>query len=133
MPPEAMIADPKYDTSIDIFSYGILMIHTLSGQIPVPQIESIRTEGDRLIPVSESEGQESFLEAIGNDHPLMDLILKCIHNNPEMRANAGEIVDRLACMVEQHPISFTNQLDMIEYVCRLEEQTEGLEREITIT
>ena len=133
MPPEAMIADPKYDTSIDIFSYGILMIHTLSGQIPVPQIESIRTEGDRLIPVSEAERRESFLEAIGNDHPLMDLILKCIHNNPEMRANASEIVDRLACMVEQHPISFTNQLDMIEYVCRLEEQTEGLEREITIT
>ena len=129
MPPEAMIADPKYDTSIDIFSYGILMIHILSGQIPVPQIESIRTEGNRLIPVSEAERRESFLEVIGNDHPLMDLILKCIHNNPEMRANTSEIVDRLACMVEQHPISFTNQLDMIKYIGQLEDQTERLERE----
>jgi serine/threonine protein kinase len=128
MPPEAMIADPKYDTSIDIFSYGILMIHTLSGQIPVPQIESIRTEGDRLIPVSEAERREPFLEVIGKDHPLMDLILKCIHNNPEMRANTVDIVDRLADTVELHPISFTNQLDMIEYISRLEEETEGMER-----
>ncbi len=129
MPPEAMIADPKYDTSIDIFSYGILMIHTLSGKIPVPQIESIRTEGDCLIPVSEAERREPFLEVIGKDHPLMDLILKCIHNNPEMRANTGEIVDRLADTVELHPISFTNQLDMIEYISRLEEEAEGMERE----
>ena len=31
MPPEVMIANPKYNTSIDVFSYGILMIHVLSG------------------------------------------------------------------------------------------------------
>ena len=27
MPPEVMIANPKYDTSVDKFSYGIMMIH----------------------------------------------------------------------------------------------------------
>ena len=37
MPPEVMIADPKYDTSIDAFSYGILMIHVLSGRWSEPQ------------------------------------------------------------------------------------------------
>ena len=129
MPPEVMVAEPNYDTSVDIFSYGILMIHTLSGKMPVPQIGSVRTEGDRLIPVSEAERRESFLEAIGKDHPLIDLILKCIHNNPEKRANSSEIVDQIADMVELHPISFTNQLYMIEYIRQLEERNEALGRE----
>ena len=129
MPPEVMIGDPKYDTSVDVFSYGILMIHTFCGKMPIPQIEPVRTEGDRLIPVSEAERRESFLEAIGKDHPLMGLILKCIHNNPGMRANTSEIVSQVADMVEQYPIQFTNQLDMIEYINQLEEQSEVLERE----
>ena len=38
MPPEVMIANPKYDTSVDEFSYGILMIHMFSGKWPEPQI-----------------------------------------------------------------------------------------------
>ena len=129
MPPEVTVADPKYDTSVDVFSYGILMIHTFSGKMPIPQTEPVRTEGAHLIPVSEAERRESFLEAIGKDHPLMELILKCIHNNPEMRANTSEIVSQLADVAEQHPIQFTNQLDMIEYIDQLEEQREVLERE----
>ncbi len=129
MPPEVMIADPKYDTSVDVFSYGMLMIHTLSGQMPIPQIEPIRTEGDRLIPVSEAERRESFLEAIGKDHPLMELILKCIYNNPGMRTNTSEIVGQLADVVERNPTQFTSQLDMIEYIDRLEEQSEKLKGE----
>ena len=129
MPPEVMIEEPKYNKSVDIFSYGVLMIHVFSGKWPVPQIGQIRTEGSRLIPVSEAERRQSFLQAIGNDHPLMHLIHKCINNNPKMRANTSEIVDQLADMIKQHPIPFTNQLDMIEYISRLEERNDALERE----
>ena len=32
MPPEVMVANPKYDTSVEEFSYGIIMIHMFSGQ-----------------------------------------------------------------------------------------------------
>ena len=112
MPPEVMIANPKYDTSIDEFSYGIIMIHMFSGQWPEPQVGQIRTELDgRMTPVSEAERREVFLRAIGNDHPLMDLILKCIHNHPQRRAHASEIVGQLAEMVLQFPASFANRLD----------------------
>ena len=100
MPPEVMVANPKYDTSVDEFSYGIMMIHIFSGQWPEPQVGQIRAEaGGRMIPVSEAERREVFLRAIGNDHPLMDLILKCIDNYAQARAHASEIVERLAEMV----------------------------------
>jgi FtsZ-binding cell division protein ZapB len=83
-----------------------------SGRWPEPQVGQIRTEPDgRLIPVTEAERREVFLRAIGNDHPLMDLILKCVNNHTQRRAHASEIVGRLAEMVLQFPASFTNRLD----------------------
>jgi hypothetical protein len=89
-----------------------MMIHMFSGQWPEPQVGQIRTELDgRMIPVSEAERREVFLRSIGNDHPLMDLILKCIHNYHKSRAHASEIVGRLAEMVLQFPASFANRLD----------------------
>ena len=113
MPPEVKVANPKYDTSVDIFSYGNLMIHMFSGQWPVPEVGPNRPEpDDRLIPVSEAERREVFLRAIGNDHPLMDLILKCIKNNPKRRPHTEDIVDRLADLVDCDT-SFDNRLEML--------------------
>ena len=139
MPPEVMVASPKYDTSVDEFSYGIMMIHMFSGQWPEPQVGQIRAEaGGRMIPVSEAERREVFLRAIGNDHPLMDLILKCIDNYAQSRAHASEIVGRLAEMVLQFPASFANRLDEAlrqnEALSRenrdLNKRTETLDKEI---
>ena len=99
MPPEVMIANPKYNTSVDIFSYGIMMIHVFSGSWPAPQVEPIRIELDgRMTPVSEAERRKMFLQAIGNDHPLMDLILRSISNNPRCRPHASEILEQLEDM-----------------------------------
>ena len=36
MPPEVIIANPKYNSSVDEFSYGILMIHIFSSKWPEP-------------------------------------------------------------------------------------------------
>ena len=116
MPPEVMVANPKYDKSVDEFSYGIMMIHMFSGRWPEPQVGQTRIEADRLIPVTEAERREVFLRAIENDHPLMDLILKCINNDPRRRAHASEIVERLAEMVLQFPASFSNRLEMMRQI-----------------
>ena len=130
MPPEVMVANPKYDTSVDEFSYGIMMIHMFSGQWPEPQVGPIRAEPDgRMTPVSEAERREVFLRAIGNDHPLMDLILKCIHNYPKSRAHASEIVGRLAEMVLQFPASFANRLEMLRQIEADGEEKRGLTEE----
>ena len=130
MPPEVMIANPKYDTSVDEFSYGIMIIHMFSGQWPEPQVGQVHAEpGGRMIPVSEAERREEFLRAIGNDHPLMDLILKCIHNHPKSRAHTSEIVEQLAEMVLQFPASFANQLEILKRIEAVEEEKRVLTEE----
>ena len=116
MPPEVMVANPKYDTSVDEFSYGILMIHMFSGRWPEPQVGPNRTEQGKLIPVTEAERREVFLQAIGNDHPLMNLIQRCITNDPQLRPHASEIVGQLGEIALQFPTSFANRLEMLRRI-----------------
>ena len=105
VPPEAIAADPKYDVSIDQYSYGILMIHVFSGKWPVSQSG-----------VSETDRRGNFLREIGNDHPLKELVLKCINVDSQQRANAHEIVQQLSKMVSRFPASHGNHLDMLRQI-----------------
>ena len=105
MPPEVMIANPKYNTSVDEFSYGILVVHVLSGKWPEPHVEPNRVEDDRLVPVSEAERRKNYLVAIGDDHLLMGLVLRCIDNNPQQRPHSGEIVERVGELMRKFPAS----------------------------
>ena len=113
MPPEVMVANPTYDASVDQFSYGILMIHALSGKWPEPQCSQIKMEAGKMIPVSEAGRREEYLNDIGHEHPLMDLILKCISNDPLSRANATEIAETLADMVHRFPDPFITRLNSL--------------------
>ena len=127
MPPEVMVADPKYDTSVDIFSYGIMMIHVFSGKWPHPKIGQTRTEANgRLVPVSEAERREEYLRDIGQDHLLMVLILRCVNNHPPQRGNASEIVQRLKDAVVRFPPSFANKVEMLRRIETLAEENRGL-------
>ena len=136
MPPEAMAANPKYDTCIDEFSYGIVMIHVLTGKWPEPEVGPSRIEPDgSAIAVSEAERRETLLKIIGNDHPLMKLIKDCIKNNYRSRAHASEIERRLSVMVLRFPASFTNRLEMLNQTKSLKQkhssEVERLQSRIT--
>ena len=128
MPPEVMKANPNYTTSIDVFSYGILMIHVLSEQWPEPQIEQIRNEPGKLVPITEAERRDVSLQAIGRDHCLMGLILKCIDNYPQARAHASEIVKHLA--KTQYVCTFdVNHLELMRHIKAKEEEKFALGKE----
>ena len=94
MPPEALGDKPQYNTSIDIFSYGIILIHVFSGNWPFPTQAVIVDPNDstKLIPVSEAKRRQKYFDDITPNHPLMDLILSCISNNPTCRPTAAKIL-----------------------------------------
>jgi serine/threonine protein kinase len=126
MPPEVMVADPKYNTSVDMFSYGIMMIHMFSGQWPEPQVAQTRIEGGKLIPVSEIERRMKFFEAIEDGHPLMEFIHRCINNDPQLRPHAGDIIRRVSLAPIQFPASFANRLEMLRRIKAVEEEKRSL-------
>ena len=131
MPPEVMKSSPKYNTSIDTFSYGILMIHMLSGCLPQPQVEPTQVaKGGKLVAITEAERRAQFLQIIGSNHPLMDLLLKCINNDSQQRPQTSEIVARLAEMVSQFPASFANRLEMLKHFQIDKEEKEILREKV---
>ena len=133
MPPEVMVANPHYDTSVDVFSFGIMMIHTFTAEWPLPSIGQTRidpTNPNGLIPVTEAERREEFLLKISPDHPLMDLIMRCLSNNPQQRPRAAEIVGRMVGVVLEHPPSFENRVEMLQRVSALLTEKRELEEEV---
>ena len=62
--------------------------------------------------ISEADRHKDYLDIIGEDHPLMDLIRKCLHNHPESRAHACEIMERLVEILEKFP--FASRLEMLK-------------------
>ena len=117
MPPETMMDNPECNTSIDEFSYGVVMVHVFSGKWPAPQMGPVMID-DGGIPyvVSEAERREVFLKSIRRDQPLKDLILNCISNDPKVRPRACEIVEQLKAMVLQFPASFGKRLKMLRCI-----------------
>ena len=115
MPPEALTAKPKYTTKIDVYSYGVLIIHTLCGRWPFPE-DAFRPDPqnpDKIIPVSEVQRRAEYLHEIGNDHPLMAPICQCLSNVPAQRPEAPVLLDQVNTILSALPQLFTNQVKML--------------------
>ena len=118
MPPEALTAKPKYTTKIDVYSYGVLIIHTLCGRWPFPE-DVFRPDPqnlDTMIPISEVERRAEYLQEIGNDHPLMAMIQQCLSNAPARRPEAPALLDQVNTILSALPQQFTNRVEMLQQV-----------------
>ena len=113
MPPEVMLANPSYDSSVDVFSLGIMMIHVYCGKWPEPQVGQICIKDGKMIPVSEAERRSVFLDEIGRGHSLMGVILQCINNDPQLRPSTNDVVKQLAKMANKFGSDFSKQLDKL--------------------
>ena len=105
MPPEALTAKPKYTTKIDVYSYGVLIIHTLCGRWPFPE-DVFRPDPQNpgtIIPISEVERRAEYLQEIGNDHPLMAVIRQCLSNTPAWRPEAPVVLDQVNTVLSALP------------------------------
>ena len=128
MPPEALTAKPKYTTKIDVYSYGVLIIHILCGRWPFPE-DAFRPDPqnpDAIIPVPEVERRAEYLQEIGNEHPLMGVIQQCLNNIPAQRPEAPALLDQVNTILSALPQQFTNRVEMLQQVeTRIQTLTEA--------
>ena len=112
MPPEALEDKPedenndeeqeetraKYDASIDVFSFGVVAIFTLSQTFPCKLLAPNYREGRRHIARTELERRERYMRMIYSklreNHPLLQMIERCL-DFPENRPNICEVVHLL--------------------------------------
>ena len=109
MPPEAFAPAKsnkemsKYDTSIDIFSLGVVAIFTICETFPCDPLEPNYLDEDSGLLVARTELQRRSeymtsvnikLRAYGQlraDQPFIRLIQQCLHNGPHKRPNIHEV------------------------------------------
>ena len=120
MPPEALMAKPKYTSKIDVYSYGVLIIQTFCGKCPYPDdVFCLNPQNPgAIMPVSEVERRAEYLQEIGNDHPLMAVIKQCLSNVPAQRPDAPFLFDQVNTILSALPQTFTNRIEMLQEIKR---------------
>ncbi|CAK9161705.1 unnamed protein product [Ilex paraguariensis] len=115
--PECYLHKNLITPSIDIFAYGVVLLEILSGQTPITGANE-REEGsvwlsEKIKIILQSDNADELREwmdsALGENYSfeaavtLANLARACVEDNPSLRPNAGEIVDKLLRLVDELP------------------------------
>ena len=96
MPPEALEDKPKYDVRIDIFSFGVLAIFTLSQMFPDPLAGSYMDEDGKMVGRTELERRGKYmlevLKQFREEHPLVQMIHHCLKNREKDRPTIQQVL-----------------------------------------
>ena len=114
MPPEALSSNPAYNTKMDSFSFGILMLHLISQQWPIPT-EAVKVlPGGKLNPVTEIDRRAQQIDLMGRDHCLYPLTSECLLNDAKQRPEAAKIALTLEALQGKFPMPSTSYLDLLQ-------------------
>ena len=90
MPPEALEDPPQYGLSVDVFSFGCVIIHLIMHQWPKPIGQTFKGK-----IISEFERRKRFIEQISYDQLLFLLIGRCLKNDPISRPSSKDLLKSL--------------------------------------
>ena len=97
MPPEALQpGNIPYNLKIDIFSIGVLMLEVCTQAFPSCGLTDIGA-------VPEVERRRKDLELLPDQHPLKQVIIKCLHNDADRRPDIAHVYSE----VQEHLLEAT--------------------------
>ena len=130
MPPEAIHSQARYDSTIDMFSYGHLALYTIIQEFPRDLLPATYMEesGKRqLCARSEIQRREKYIsilhQKMGKRHLLTHIIERCLDNLSDERPSALQVLENLEEMSKTikssqddfyHDYQHTSKLDLIK-------------------
>ncbi|XP_065900964.1 uncharacterized protein [Dysidea avara] len=110
MPPEVLSDQPQYETEVDVFSFGCVMLHTLSNRWPTPS-ESVGTD-PQMREQSEVERRQQYLDMLAYDgsvendqlEMLLYVIQDCLSDLPVDRPKIFGILEYLKINGTSKPV-----------------------------
>ena len=96
MPPEALHDPPRYNETLDVFSFGNIIISTLTHKVPNPGPPT-RYEGDVLVAITEFERREQYVEMFTAQEKqlFLPIVRPCLDNRPDRRPSGVMLVQEL--------------------------------------
>ena len=110
MAPEALREPPRYDAKLDVFSYGNVIIATLTHQWPTPDVPNCY-EGEQLVALNECQRREQHITLLSATEKaqFLAIIQSSLDNRPHRRPTSSELVAEVKCIeaafVQQVPHS----------------------------
>ena len=132
MPPESLRERPSYDTKLDCFSVGVMILHVLCGRWPYPS-EPTRVhprKRNKVIGLTEVERREEYFQQVRGNHPLVELICGCLDNDPSRRPDTVRILGRLRQVISQSPPSCGNKMELLNQTQALRNEKQGLSEQL---
>ena len=139
MPPEAKIIDGednstrlKYNYSLDVFSFGVLILHIYLERLPKMQkilVPSSKNPGlFRKLPPLDYFSEDIEL-AVPQTHVLRSLLLRCLEEKPGCRPSSEELdIEMSELIKEDHSI-----ISILKYWCSELEDVSKKQRELITT
>ena len=113
MPPEALEDPPTYTVSVDVFSFGCVIIHICTHKWPTPMAVSIQGKS-----ISEFDRRWRYISEINCPIFLLPLIKQCLEELNTRRPTSNEIVSLLQSKKEENarelPLCYTYAPQQIE-------------------
>ena len=96
MPPEALHNGPRYNEKLDVFSFGNVVLHTLTHEWPDPGPPT-RYEGEVFVAVTELQRREQCVELLTAQEKqlFVPIVRQCLENRPDKRPSSVMLVQDL--------------------------------------
>ena len=148
MPPEAVKDDPVYTEKIDCFSFGVIIVQTLTRQFPKPGNRWQEVEinhpglprGQVAVRVTEVDRRQNHIGQVDPNHTLLPIALDCLKDKDTERPSAQQLCERVASLkdrpeysdsvaaAQQERQQLRQQLQQMQQLNR--EQTQQNKREV---
>ena len=83
MPPEALEKSPKYDFTLDTFSFGHLTIYFVNEEIPHVSDSMIMVKDVQNNQRQVGKRREALDQMGGSHHPLYSTVVQCLSDIPD--------------------------------------------------
>ena len=134
MPPEALedVTNIRYGKELDVFSFGCVMLHTLSHQWPTPSQAAIINPETGLATGgrTEVERRSQYFERIDRSRSdvLIPLIESCLSNLPKNRPSIVRVCDQLEGQLVDREWPSTNELTVSALQQEIQQKDAELQR-----
>ena len=104
MSPEALVDPPKYDEKLDVFSYGNVIITTVTHKWPNPGPPT-KSLGGKIIGFSEIQRREQYLHYFTptESELFLPIVRGCLENLPKDRPTSIQLVPQMKEIESFHP------------------------------
>lgn len=108
MPPESLLAKPDYDVSVDVFSFGCVIIHlcthTWPTPVPVPKGEFI----------SEIDRRQNYLSEMSGSF-FLSVVKQCLEESRSNRPNSKKVMSLLQARAAEIESKLSRSYHIIMY------------------